>query len=168
MTAALESLAAGQPMACPGLRLQTVPAPRPGQVAAAILAIMDRPGLFEPSRWIDVPSGTADAPGLRREAARADCGIVAGLPGWAAILTVHDQAQLDETDGRRHGRSRFLCRCDDDPGRLHPVELDDLARRALALPAAEARQLSSPYIAVPEIRDALHGIINRDQEETRS
>lgn len=123
---------------------------RPGEIAEAILTVIDR-GLFEFRDWIELPPDVFTAADMRQELDRPECGIITGIAGWAAILTVPGHAELDMRPDAVNPFSTFLI-----DG--YPRAAGVLARRALKLAREDAEWLFGAGRTLPELQVTLRSI----------
>ena len=133
-----------------------IPPGNPRAVASAVLlAISAWPEAYTAAAAIEAPPDTFTAADLRQSARARDPGLVAGVPGWTAILTLHDAAELDMTvpDGEDFAPCDTFIMYD---GSRRSI--GDLARRALRLSADDAAWLFGADRTRAEVTGALSRI----------
>jgi hypothetical protein len=143
-------------------RQETTPEPgfpqriRPGNpravASSVLLAVSVWPDAYAATSGIEAPPDAFTAADLRQAARARNSGLVAGVSGWAAILTLHDAAELDMTvpDGEEFAPcDTFIMH---DGSRRH---IGDLARRALRLSADDAVWLFGADRTKTEVTGAL-------------
>lgn len=133
-----------------------IPPGNPRAVASAVLvAVSAWPEAYAAAAAIEAPPDTFTAADLRQAARARDPGLVAGVPGWTAILTLHDAAELDMTvpDGEDFAPCDTFIMYD---GSRRSI--GDLARRALRLSADDAAWLFGADRTTAEVAGALSRI----------
>jgi hypothetical protein len=139
----------------PGFPQRISPGNPRAVASSVLLAVSAWPEAYAAADGIEAPPDAFTAADLRQAARARTSGLVAGVPGWTAILTLHDAAELDMTvpDGEELAPCATFIMHD---GSRRSIA--DLARRALRLSADDAAWLFGADRTKTEVTGTLRRI----------